>query len=107
MTHRLNAQQVAHFAFRPTGGRHHVCDAVDLEIILRQLRQHTAEHVVLVECEIVSDQKLAGKWPVIAADAGNIAGIEFAENVLADEAYDRAVYIDEEAAIVRQYRRDR
>ncbi len=102
VAHRLDAHQVAHFALGPIGGRHHLRDAVHLRVIGRQLGEHAAEQVVAVEGEIVRDQELAGKRPVIRADADDVAGIQVAENVLADGLHGRAVHEDEQAAVAGQ-----
>ena len=49
-----------------------------------QVGQHAAEQVVAVEGEIVRDEELAGVRPVVRADADDVAGVEVAEDVLAD-----------------------
>ena len=70
-----------------------------LRIVGRQVGEHAAQQVVLVECEIVRDQELSGEGPVIRADADHVAGIEIAEDVLADALHRRAVDIQEQTAV--------
>jgi hypothetical protein len=102
MTNRLNSNQVAHLSFRPTRRRHHVRNAVDLGMIRRQVRQDAAEQMFFVECEVMGNEILAGKRPVIAADADNVSGIELAEDVLADKSDYRGIDVHEEARVTGQ-----
>ena len=84
MAYWLDADQVADFPFGPVRAGHDVGDAVHLRVVGRQIGEHAAKQVVVVEGEVVHDDKLAGERPVIQADADDIAGIQVAEDVLAD-----------------------
>src|SRR5271165_5198316 len=102
VAYRLDAEQVAHFALGPSSGWNHAGDAVDGGIVWRDLRKHAAQHVVLVERKIVGDQKVAGEGPVIAADAGDVAGIQFAEDVLAHVFHNFSFHEDEQTIVAGQ-----
>ena len=86
VAHRLDADQVADFALGPVRAGHDVGDAVHLRIVGGQVGEHAAEQVVAVEGEVVRDEELAGVRPVVQADADDVAGIQVAEDVLAQMA---------------------
>ena len=57
-----------------------------------------------MERKIVRDHELAGKRPIIGANAGHIAGVEIAENVLAHAFHRRWLDKDKQTAVAGQIR---
>jgi hypothetical protein len=101
---RLDADEVAHLAFGPARGRHHLGDAVDPRGVRRQVDEHAAEHVVAVEGEVVRDDKRAGIRAVVGPEADHVAGVEVAEEVLADAFHRGRLDEDEQAVVAGQVR---
>ncbi len=99
MSDRLDADQVAHFALGPVGRRHLVGDAVHPRIVGRQVGEHAAEQVVLVEGEVVRHQEISREGPVVRADADHVAGIEVAKYVPADALHRRRIDEHEQTAV--------
>ena len=99
MSHRFDADQVADFALRPVGRRNRAGDAVDPRVIGRQVSEHAAQQVILVECEIVRHQEISRERPVIRSDADHVAGIEIAKEMPADALHLRRIDVQEQTAV--------
>ncbi len=102
VSHRFDPDQIPHLTFRPVCGWHHIRDAVNLRIVRRQIGEHAAQQVVLVECEIVRHHEIAGKRTVVDANADHVAGVEIAENILADVFHHRRLDEYKQSAVARQ-----
>ena len=102
MSHRLDADEVAKLALGPIRRGHYIGDAVHLRMLGRQMRENAAQQVSAVEGEVVRNHELAGERPVIRADADNVAGVEVAEEILANRLERGWLDEDEQATLARQ-----
>src|SRR5438270_13688808 len=83
MSNGLDANQITHFAFGPTGSGNHFGDSVDLGIGGRQFGEHGAKYVIIIEGEVVRDEKITREAPGVRGESGHVASVHFRENLLA------------------------